>query len=128
MLGEMAQRPPEIYGIPISEIARICHVSLKTATRWKNGATCPPQSAIFLLLGDLGCLDPHWTGWHVRAGVLYSPEGWEITRNDVLATPLVRQQLAAYKAELRQIQARLEAMPEQPAPADWPEWINEMRA
>jgi hypothetical protein len=124
----MSERPPEIYGIPISELARICHVSLKTAGRWKAGTTCPPQSAMLLLSGDLGSLDPEWRGWLVRGGVLHSPEGWEISRNDVLATPLMRQQLAAYQSELRQIQERLDAMPEQPAPADWPEWIGEMRA
>lgn len=124
----MASRPPEIYGIPIKELARICHVSLKTAARWKAGTTCPPKSALMLLLGDLGCLDSEWSGWRVRKGVLHSPEGWEISRNDVLATPLMRQQLAAYQSELRQIQERLDAMPEQPAPAEWPEWINEMRA
>lgn len=124
----MARRSPELYGIPINEIARICHVSLKTAHRWKAGTTCPPKSARFLLLGDLGCLDPAWAGWRVRDGALFSPEGWEITRNDVLATPLHRQQLAAYKAELRQIQARIDRMAEQPLPTEWPEWIGEMQA
>lgn len=121
----MAPRSPELYGIPINEIARICRVSLKTASRWKAGTTCPPKSARFLLLGDLGCLDPAWTGWRVRAGVLYSPEDWAITMNDVLATPLMRQQLAAYKAELRQIQARIDRMAEQPLPADFPDWVFE---
>jgi hypothetical protein len=124
----MGDRPEELYGIPINEVARICHVSIKTARRWKAGTTCPPVSARLLLLGDLGCLDADWAGWSVRAGTLYSPEGWEITINDVLATPLMRQQLAAYKAEIRQIQERLDAMAEQPLPADWPEWIGEMRA
>lgn len=124
----MAQRPPELYGIPINEIARICHVSVKTAARWKSGTTCPPQSAILLLLADLGCFDPEWRGWTVKGGVLYSPEGWEITVNDVLATPLMRQQLAAYKAELRQIQERLDRMAEQPTPESWPEWVFNMRA
>lgn len=79
-------------------------------------------------MGDLGCLDPGWTGWRVRSGVLYSPEGWEITVSDVLALPLMRQQLAAYKAELRMIQVRVAAMAEQPIPADFPEWVFELRA
>jgi hypothetical protein len=124
----MAPRPPELYGIPINEIARICQVSLKTAGRWKAGTTCPPKSAILLLLGDLGCLDPQWRGWCVRQGVLYSPEGWEITVNDVLATPLMRQQLAAYKMELRRIKENLDRMPEQPVPEAWPEWVFEKLA
>lgn len=120
----MAPRPPEIYGINISEIARICHVSLKTASRWKSGSTCPPKSALMLLAGDLGCLDSKWEGWRVNNGVLYSREGWEITVNDVLAMPLIRAQLEAYKTAERQVLA----IPEQPAPADWPDWVFEKMA
>lgn len=115
----MAPRSPELYGIPISEIARICHVCIKTATRWKDGKTCPPKSALLLLSGDLGCLDSGWAGWVVRKGVLCSPEGWEITVNDVLAIPLVRAQLEAYKTVERQILA----LPQQPEITEWPEWV-----
>lgn len=124
----MSDRPPQLYGIPISDLARICQVSLKTARRWKLGSTCPPKSALLLLLGDLGCLDDQWAGWRVRAGTLFSPEGWEITVSDVLATPLMRQQLAAYKSELRQIKENLEKLSEQPAPEVWPEWVFEKLA
>ena len=120
----MRPRPPEIYGIPISELARICQVSLKTARRWKDGSTCPPKSALLLLAGDLGCLDAAWEGWRVRGGVLFSREGWQITVNDVLAVPLVRAQLEAYKTEER----KLLALPEQPPVADWPEWVFERLA
>lgn len=120
----MAPRPPELYGIPINEIARICHVSIKTATRWKNGTTCPPKSACLLLLGDLGCLDSEWAGWRVHRGALYSREGWEITVNDVLAVPLLRAQIEAYKTAERQILS----MPAQPEIADWPEWVFEKQA
>lgn len=124
----MAARPPELYGIPINEIARLCHVSIKTATRWKTGTTCPPKSAVLLILGDLGCLDAQWSGWRVHQGSLYSPEGWEITVNDVLATPLMRQQLEGYKSELRQIKEAVERLNEQPLPEVWPAWVFEMRA
>jgi hypothetical protein len=120
----MAQRSPELYGIPINEIARICRVSVKTATRWKNGTTCPPKSACLLLTGDLGCLDPAWEGWRVNKGILYSREGWEITKNDVLAMPLIRAQLEAYKAAERQVLT----MAEQPAPVDWPDWVFNKQA
>jgi len=120
----MAPRPPELYGIPIKEIARICRVSLKTARRWKLGSTCPPKSACLLLAGDLGCLDSEWAGWRVRKGILYSREGWEITLNDVLAIPLVRAQLAAFQSQIRKVQA----IPEQPMPADFPDWVFEKMA
>lgn len=120
----MRERPTELYGIPISEIARICRVSIKTASRWKNGTTCPPKSACLLLAGDLECLDAKWAGWRVNKGILYSPEGWEIGVNDVLAVPLMRAQLIAYQSESRKV---LELY-EQPLPAEFPDWIAEMRA
>lgn len=125
----MPQRPPEIYGIPISELARICHVSLKTATRWKMGTTCPPKSALLLLVADLGCFDVRWAGWRLYQGNLVSPEGWEITLGDVISSPLLRQQLAAFKSELKRLRAAAEVtIQDQPLPAEFPEWIGEMLA
>lgn len=69
-------------------------------------------------------MDEKWEGWRVRNGVLYSREGWEITVNDVLAVPLLRAQIEAYKSAERQILA----LPQQPEIADWPEWVFEKMA
>jgi hypothetical protein len=124
----MARGENPFYGITIKEIARICHVDLTTARRWKRGARCPPKMALLLICGDLGAFDPEWRGWQARGGKLISQEGWEITVNDVLALPLMRQQLAAYQAELRQIKERVLLMQEQPAPEAWPEWVFEQLA
>jgi hypothetical protein len=84
--------------------------------------------ALLLIARDLGCFDAEWRGWRVRKGVLYSPEGWEITVGDVLALPLMRQQLAAYKTEHKRLQAELLTTREQPVPEVWPEWVFELRA
>jgi uncharacterized protein DUF3653 len=124
----MPPRPPEIYGIPISELARICKVSLRTAARWKAASTCPPKTALLLLAADLGCFDPEWSGWRVHKGALISPEGWEITKGDVISSPILRQQLAAFKTELKRLREAADSIHEQPLPADWPEWISEVRA
>lgn len=111
--------PTEIYGIPIKEIARICQVDIATARRWKRGASCPPKSALFLLAGDLGFFDPLWSGWIIRAGELISPEGWQITRNDVLAVPLMRSQIAIYQSENRYLRGLAESFAEdQPLPGE----------
>ena len=124
----MALRENAFYGIPIKEIARICHVDITTARRWKRGARCPPKSALLLILGDLGCFDPVWKGWRLYKGNLISPEGWEITRGDVISSPILRQQLAAYKTELRRLKEPEVSIHDQPLPIDWPEWIDEVRA
>lgn len=121
----MRKVPPQLIGINVNEVSRICHVSLKTAGRWKSGTTCPPLAALMLLAGDIGAFDPAWRGWRAHRGKLISPEGWEITVNDMLAHPLMRQQLAAYQRELRRLKERLELTQEQPLPAAWPEWVFE---
>lgn len=124
----MAPRPPEIYGINVNELARICHVSVKTAARWKAGATCPPASALLLIRADLGCFSPEWSGWRLNGQDLVSPEGWRIARGQVMIVPLMRQQLAAYEVELKRLRTEVVLTHEQPLPADWPDWISEMRA
>lgn len=103
----MAKAPPEVYGIPIKEIARICGVSEKTASRWKAGTACPPKTALLMLAGDLGCFDREWRGWVIRRGELVSPEGWCITMSDVRATPLQRSLIAVYQAENRRLREDL---------------------
>lgn len=115
----MRARPPELFGIPINQIARACGVSVKTASRWKDGQTVPPAAAMMILARDLGCFDPAWSGWTIRGAMLISPESWEITLHDVLATPLLRQQLATYQAELRNMKDAVAGLEEQPAPGDW---------
>lgn len=117
-----------LYGIPIKEIARICHVDLTTARRWKRGARFPPKSALLLILADLGAFDPEWSGWRVYKGTLVSPEGWEITKGDVISSPILRQQLAAFKTENRRLREAANSIQEQPLPAVWPEWVFEMQA
>lgn len=107
------------YGIPAEEIAMLCEVSFRTACRWKSGHAVMPATARMLLCGDLGCLDHAWTGWRIQRGLLISPEGWEISVMMILGVPLMRQQLAAYQAELR----RFAEMPMQPTSEAWPEWV-----
>lgn len=122
----MRSSPSQLIGINVKELSRICHVSLKTATRWKDGTTCPPESALLLLAADLGCFDAAWKGWTVRRGHLISPEGWSITLGDVISSPLLRQQLAAFKTELKRLRAAAaaeESIHDQPVPEVWPEWI-----
>ena len=117
----MAHPSSPLYGITIKEIARICHVDLTTARRWKRGARCPPKSAVLLIQADLGCFDPKWSGWHIRNGFLISPNGWEIGFGEVIAIPILRQQLAAYEVELKRLQSEVVSIQEQPLPEAWSE-------
>ncbi len=81
-----------------------------------------------LLCGDLGCVDPQWSGWRLHKGSLVSPEQWIISLPEVIALPLLRQRIAAYESEIRRLNAKVLSMQEQPLPSEWPEWIAEISA
>lgn len=110
----MTQRPDALYGLSIKHIAQVCRVSEKTAGRWKSGTTCPPYSALVLLVGDLGAFSTYWRGWTVRGEQIVSPEQWTVSRNDALSVPLLRQQVKILEAELRKIQGIRDALEDQP--------------
>lgn len=119
----MASAKNPLYGISIKEIARICHVDLTTARRWKRGARCPSKMAMLLIQRDLVCFDPEWSGWHLRDGFLISPEGWQVGTGEVLAIRILRQQLACYEVELRRLQGEAVSIQEQPLPETWSEEV-----
>lgn len=123
----MPTRPPELLGIPINEIARICGVDISTARRWKRGATYPPKTALMLLCGDLGCLHPDWAGWKIsRRGELCSPENWIATPGAVRSLQMLQATLAAYRSEnaalkstVRSLEAERDKFEDQPTPGSW---------
>lgn len=109
-----------LYGIPISEIRRICRVSLKTAQRWKAGQIVPGYCERSLLEGDLGAFGESWRGWCVRGEEILSPDGWRIRRDDALSVPLLLGQIAALRTELASVKGARDALEEQPAPGAFP--------
>ena len=59
---------------------------------------------------DAHILDPAWTGWRLAKGHLISPEGWELSMSDVLASRLHEDQLPAWRREVRVMKAQLAEM------------------
>lgn len=118
----MVRVPEILFFYSINEIAQLCGVSLKTAKRWRAGQAVPPPTAIMILSGDLGHLDPAWSGWKVRRGKLISPENWIATPGDVLSIQLTQAQLSAYRIEnrvLKEALAEMDIPDEQPLPGQW---------
>lgn len=115
----MPQVPPELFLFKVSEIARICAISLKTAQRWRAGQSVPPATALMILRRDLGIFDKAWAGWSIRGETIFSPEGWEATQGDVRSLPLLRSAISAYRIENRNLKESLafvEFIDEQPLP------------
>lgn len=110
-----------LYGLSIKDIARICRVSEKTASRWKSGQIVPPFSAVALLTADLGTFDPAWEGWRLWRGKLITPENIEETPGSVRAIPFMQAQISTYQSENRYLKRALSDMEfqDQPLPGDW---------
>ena len=114
--------------IPVKELVEVCGVDITTARRWRRGSNLPPHYVLDFVnakrLGDLGFLDPAWRGWVLRGGHLISPESWEMSMSDVLASRLHEAQLAAWRLEVRKLKAELAnaelaRLEEQPLTEDW---------
>lgn len=116
----MAHSSSPLYGIPASELARICRVSLKTAQRWKAGQSVPDYCALALIERDLGCFAIEWRGWTIRGEDLISPDGWTVNRNDALIVPLMHGQIAALRSKVADLEATREGLEEQPQPGELP--------
>lgn len=79
-----------------------------------------------IVKGDLGVFDKEWSGWVIRRGMIYSPEGVEATTGDIMALQFMRQQIAIYQAENRKLREAGTLMDEQPVPQEWPVLVNEL--
>lgn len=118
----MAQRPPELYGIPIKVLARTCAVSERTARRWKDGTRCPPETALMILRRDLGVFSENWKGWTVVGDTLVSPHGTIVDRGDALTVQIMHGQIAALRHQIRELEdSRDGALENQPEPGDLPD-------
>lgn len=127
-MPDMLDPKTVFFAIPIKQIVEICGVDITTARRWKRGASCPPQHVLRYVharwTDDLGFLDSEWRGWKLRRGNLISPEGWEITMSDVLASRLHEAQLAAWRLEVTKmreqlVEAQRQGFEDQPTPEEW---------
>jgi hypothetical protein len=116
----MGHPTPELYGIPVKELARICKVDLSTARRWKRGAICPPKTALMILARDLGCFAAQWRGWTVNGEDLVAPSGWCVNRNDALIVPLMHGQISALRAKVVSLEAARDDIENQPEPGELP--------
>lgn len=117
-----------LSSIPIKDLVEICHIDVTTARRWHRGSNLPPLYVLDYLnaklLGDLGFIDPAWRGWKLKDGHLVSPENWQMSMSDVLASRLHEAQLAAWRSEVRKMQilladAQAARLEEQPTPDQW---------
>ncbi len=96
------------------QLAQLCHVSVRTARRWRRNGVAPTLALRWLRLIKYGVLElihPHWAGWHVRDGELHHPNGWTFTPDELTAIPLRYQEASAMRAQLQKQRAAITAAP-----------------
>jgi hypothetical protein len=77
-----------------------------------------------ILARDLGCFSDFWHGWTINGEDLVSPEGWCVNRNDAMVVPLMHGQIAALRAQVRDLQDAAVGMEEQPLPGEAPAEVS----
>jgi hypothetical protein len=81
------------YGYPDWLIAGVCAVHIQTARHWKSGIRKPGPTALRLweLYTAGRILSDAWEGWGTRRDALCTPEGQEITQQQLRAWPFIWQ-------------------------------------
>lgn len=67
-------------------------------------------------------MSEYWKGWRIRDENIISPEGWLIDRNTALSVPLMHQQIAQLRRQVRELEERIRMLTEveeQPNPGQW---------
>lgn len=84
-------------------LAQRAGISVRTTRRWRQTGRLPPWAAVLVRVlfgGELGLIDPAWSGWHLVRGNLCSRENWYFPPGEVLSIPLMRGQLSAWRNRL----------------------------
>lgn len=84
---EQGQRFRALYaslGFKAADVAQLLQVTERSVHNWVSGAVPVPYMAIKLLRLMLRYELPgkDWDGWHLSAGKLYTPEGFELNPHD----------------------------------------------
>ena len=80
------------------QAAELCGVTLRTWQRWEC-STNPPKAVRELIRLHAGYL-PLWSGWQVRCGLLWSPEGVCFAEGELRALPFRYALLAELEKQL----------------------------
>lgn len=89
--------------VSAEHLAQGLGISVRQARRYKASGTMPALYGLAWSLGvdgDLGAAFPAWTGWAIRDGQLWAPEGYGFRPGEIRAIPLRQQQLAHLEREL----------------------------
>lgn len=89
--------------------ALACGVSLCTFRRWER--TTAPSWAVrhlAVLSGDLGLIDPDFTGWRLHNGQLFDPSGSPYSPGYILSFHFRQQQARAQRVRIHELEQEID--------------------
>lgn len=90
-------------------------VDISTVNRWDNGKSKPPFAVLALLRvigGELPelSLHKHFNGWRFADTYIITPNGEKFTPHDIQEIRHTREQAAAYRSEILQLQREVKRL------------------
>ena len=91
-------------GFSADEAAQLLHVTTRSVHNWVSGSVPVPYMALKLLRLMLRYELPGkaWEGWHLSAGRLYTPEGFELAPHEVSWWSLLVRQARMFRVLYRE--------------------------
>lgn len=107
---EQGQQFKALYsslGFSADEAAQLLHVTTRSVHNWVSGSVPVPYMAVKLLRLMLRYELPGkaWEGWHLSAGKLYTPEGFELAPHEVSWWSLLVRQARMFRATFAELNA-----------------------
>jgi len=97
------------------KVADYLQLNVSTVSRWESGNIEPPFSVIELmrmLAGKLPSVGRRqdWHNWTFQDEYLYTPNGDKFTQGDIMNIKTLYARLANSRAEIRQLNAKIEKL------------------
>lgn len=98
-----------------SACADYLKVDLSTINRWDNGRSPAPFAVCELMKVVAGklpqiALSSAFNGWTYQGEYLYTPEGDRFTAGDIRELFILRQQLRAYRVEVKELKTEINVL------------------
>lgn len=102
--GQDFRRLYASLGFSTDDAAQLLQVSRRTIHNWTSGTVPVPYMAVKLMRLHLRYELPGkaWEGWHLSAGRLYTPEGFELAPHEVSWWSLLVRQARLFRVLLEQ--------------------------
>jgi hypothetical protein len=105
-----------------ADICRLCGVHRTTLSRWLDGSSTVPKSALNLLRivasGRLPTMGKEWSGWCFQGADLFTPANFPVSPGEILAIPYRRALIREQQKQVAHLRATVEKLSRELAAMD----------